>query len=109
MRKLIVKELVGSTVPTATTSYTFDAHWCHVESIQMVWASTTASFSYQVQGSNDGTNWVDAGSSQAISNNSGTIALKIKDNHLYAHYKCVLTKTSGALTDFKIHVAHIMR
>lgn len=102
MKKLSVTELVQS-IPSATTSYTTGA--CDVMqaiSLQVVWASSTASFSYQLYASNDGTNFVAVGSSQAILNNSGSTITQLRNAYDFKYYRVTLTKTSGTLTGFNV-------
>lgn len=106
MRKLLVNELSKGTIPTETTSYVFKADHTEVTSIQVVWASSTASFAYEIQTSNDGTNYLILGSSQAISNNSGMTHTQIKGVKESLYYKVVCTKTSGALTGWSVLVAN---
>ena len=108
MNKLYVTSL-STAIPTASTNYDYTAEYNFVKSIQVVWGSTTASFSYQVQGSNDGTNFNNIGSSQAIVNDSGSTFTQIDGIYDYLYYRVALTKTSGSLTTWDILVASEMR
>ncbi len=105
MKKLTVSSL-SSAIPTESTNYDHVADHSEVKSIQVIWASTTASFAYQLQGSNDGTNYTNIGSSQAISNDSGSTFTQIDGVYDYLHYRVALTKTSGALTGWSVLVAN---
>lgn len=108
MNQLAVASLSQS-IPTDSTNYDFHADHAEVKSIQVVWASTTASFSYQLQGSNDGASFTNIGSSQAISNDSGSTFTQIAGVTDYLYYRVALTKTSGALTTWKVLVANTKR
>ena len=108
MNKLLVTNL-SSVIPTESTNYDYTAEFNFVRSIQVIWGSTTASFSYQVQGSNDGTNFTNIGSAQSITNNSGSTFTQIDGVYDYLYYRIALTKTSGALTAWSVLVATEMR
>jgi hypothetical protein len=66
-------------------------------SVQIVWTSTTASFSVAVQVSNDNTNWVTLGTAQAISNDNGNVMV-VQQNNPYKSMRVLTTRTSGTLT-----------
>ena len=108
MNKLFITQL-SAAIPTESTNYDYTAEFNFVRSIQVIWSSTTASFAYQVQGSNDGTNFTNIGSSQAISNDSGSTFTQIDGIYDYLYYRIALTKTSGALTTWSVLVATEMR
>lgn len=104
MNKMSVTNL-SSAIPTESTNYDFTSDWAKVKSIQVVWVSTTASFSYQLQGSNDAISYTNIGSSQAIANDSGSTFTQIDGVYDYLYFRIALTKTSGALTAWKVLVA----
>lgn len=108
MNKLDVTNLVKST-PTASTDYTFTADRCKANSIQVVWESTTASFGYVIQGSNDGTNYTQVVANQAIADNSGSTFVQIDGVFDYLYLRVALTKTSGSLQNFAVLVANTTR
>jgi hypothetical protein len=106
MKKLQVNDLVKGVIPTVTTSYTFTADHNEVRSVQIVHASSTASWSLQLQGSNDGTNYTNIGSAISVSNNSANTFTQVGGAYDYLYYKVVCTKTSGAFTGLSILVAN---
>lgn len=74
-------------------------------SAHVIWTSTTASFTVKLQLSNDdGLNWVDHTTSQAILNNNGTAMINYPDLHAKAA-RVVVVRTSGTLTTVKVHVS----
>ncbi len=71
-------------------------------SCQVVWSSTTASYTVKLQGSNDEVNWKDlSGLSQAILNDSGSVLWNVSDA-MYQFVRPVVARTSGAVDDLKI-------
>lgn len=73
-------------------------------SAHIIWTSTTASFTVKLQTSNDGENWFDESTTQAISNDNGNTILQWAPLHkIYA--RVVVERTSGTLTTIKVHVA----
>jgi len=108
MNKLIVTNLV-SVIPTITTSYGFTADFKEVLSIQIITASSTASWSLQLMGSNDNTNFTNISSAITVANNSANTFTEIKNVYDYLYFKVVCTKTSGAFTGLSILVANQIR
>lgn len=96
-----INDLVSS-IPTDSTNYDVGDDWSEVLSVQVVWGSTTAAFSYQLQVSNNGTDYTNIGSSQAILNDSGSTFTQINGTYNCRYVRVALTKTSGALTSWKI-------
>lgn len=108
MKNLNVTNLV-LVVPAASINYEFVAVEKEATSIQVYWTSTTASFAYIIQSSNDRLNWTDVNSSQAILNNNGSTHTQIKGVRDAPYYRVSVTKTSGTLTTLGILVANQIR
>lgn len=72
-------------------------------SVQIDWTSTTAAGTIKVQMSNDGKTWDDTGSSQAISNDSGTVVLNFADV-FYKYTRVFVDWTSGSITTLDVIV-----
>ena len=104
MKQLSVTNL-STAIPTASTNYDIKADHQKVKSIQVVWASSTASFGYVIQGSNDGTNFTEVVSNQAISDNSGSTFVQIDGVYDYLYIRVALAKTSGSLTGWSVLAA----
>jgi hypothetical protein len=109
MNKLRVTDLTKGVIPTVTTSYTFPANFNEVKSIQINHASTTASWSLQLMGSNDNSNFTNIGSAITVSNNSVNTFTQIRGVYDYLYFKVVCTKTSGAFTALALLVASTNR
>jgi hypothetical protein len=72
-------------------------------SAQIIWTATTATFSVKLQTSNDGENWVDETTTQAIADNNGSTVLQWAP--LYkAFARIVAARTSGTVTTLKVHI-----
>jgi len=108
MKELIVNNLVAA-IPTVTTSYNFTADTHEVRSIQIITASSTASWSMQLLGSNDNTNFTAIGAAITVANNSANTFNQIKNTSEYLYYKMTATKTSGTLTGLSVLVAYQLR
>jgi len=106
MNKLNVVDLAASAIPAASTNYTFIADVHEVQSLQVVWGSTTASFSFVIQVSNDGTNYTNWDTAQPIANDSGSVIGADDTIKGFKYIRVALTKTSGTLTAFKVLVAN---
>lgn len=105
MNKLRVVDLTKGVIPTITTSYTFTADFNEVRSIQINYASSTASWSIQLQGSNNNVDFVNIGSAITVANNSANAFTEIWGVADYLYFKVVCTKTSGSFTGLSILVA----
>lgn len=108
LHKFHVTTIANATSLAATTSYSFTADHHKVESIQIIWTSTTASFSISIQHSLDGTNWEADGSATSISNSSSNTMYHLKEkDSLY--WRVTATRTSGTLDTFKALVGYVPR
>jgi hypothetical protein len=84
----------------ASADYDIKVRDKEVVTIWAGWASTSATFSLQLQYSLDGTTYINDGSAQAISDNSGN---KVWEPAIVApFYRVASTRTSGTLTSLKI-------
>lgn len=109
MKTLTVIDLTKGVIPTASTNYDFKADHFEVFSLQVVWTSTTASFSIQPQLSLDGTNFANIGTAVTVANNSGSTVYHQIDLREVPYVRLAVTKTSGALTALKLLVANTIR
>ncbi len=78
----------------------------HVQSwsAQVIWTSTTAAGTVQIEESNDGSTWsVISGKTQAISNNSGNVMLSGTDQ-ASKWIRATIDYTSGSITTVKVHL-----
>ena len=73
-------------------------------SAQVIWTSTTAAATIQIEESNDGSTWsVISGKTQAISNDSGNVMLSGTD--FAPKYLRVTTDwSSGSVTTLKVYI-----
>lgn len=100
--RFVTDTLVSQAALVATnTSSTVDMSSIVNFSLQIVWTSTTASFSIAVEVSNDSINWTALGTPQAIADNNGDVIV-VQRNNPYAYMRVVSTRTSGTLTTLKV-------
>ncbi len=72
-------------------------------STQVIWTSTTASATVQIEESNDGETWsVISGKTQAIANNSGNVMLSGTD-FAPKYIRATVDHTSGSVTTVKVY------
>lgn len=86
--------LNNSALAVSTTTEAVNLETIVNFSVQIVWTSVTASFSIQVEVSNDGLNWVNLGSAAVINNNSGNVMVE-KSNNTNRFMRVSVTRTSG--------------
>lgn len=73
-------------------------------SAQVVWTSTTASATVQIQESNDGSTWSTiSGKTQAISNDSGNVMLS-GSSQATKYIRANLAYSSGTVTTLQVRV-----
>lgn len=96
--------LNGSSV-AATANYDVVQSDKSVASINATWTSTTAAFSLQLQYSFDGSNYINDGSAQAISDDNGSKSWI--PTYKAPYYRVASTRTSGTLTTLKIHAVYV--
>lgn len=102
-----IANLNSSAIPTVTTSYDFTAIYHQVKAVQITHASATASFSIQVKGSLDGTNFANVGSAVTVNNDSATTI--VASTEAYPYIRVTVTKTSGSLTALSLLAAYVPR
>lgn len=92
--------IANAATVVASANYDIKVRDKEVVTIWAAWASTTASFSLQLQYSLDGATWINDGSAQAIANDSGN---KVWEPSVVTpFYRVASTRTSGTLTTLKI-------
>lgn len=69
-------------------------------SVQVIWTSTTASFTLTLQESNNGTDWVDTNQTATVNNNSSSAIFKVADSAV-KYIRVNVARTSGTLTTIK--------
>lgn len=109
MATLKVQTLLDGTTVVATASYPFTADSRKVRSVQMVYTSTTASFSIALQYSNDNTTWKDFTTATSISDASGDVDWQVLDTKDALYWRVRSTRTSGTLTTLQIYLASVDR
>lgn len=92
--------ILNATSVAASADYDIKVRDKEVVTIWAGWASTTASFSLQLQYSLDGTTFINDGSAQAIANDSGNKVWE--PSVVVPFYRVASTRTSGTLTSLKI-------
>lgn len=100
MRKVDDTILEAAALAATSTSEVVDLSNIVNFSVQITWTSTTAAFTVAVQVSNDGVNYIDVGTPQAISNNSGSVMV-VQQNNPYKQMRVLATRSSGTLTTLK--------
>lgn len=95
--------LNGSSI-AASANYGIKADDKQVACINATWTSTTASHSMQLQYSFDGSTYINDGSAQAISNNSGSKTWI--PAYVAPYYRIANTRTSGTVTTLVIHAVY---
>ena len=95
--------LNGSSV-AASANYDVKSDDKQAATINATWTSTTASFSLQLQYSFDGSNYINDGSAQSISNSSSSKTWT--PTYIAPYYRVASTRTSGTLTTLVIHAAY---
>lgn len=88
-----------SSVAATTVSETIDLNTIVNCSFQVVWTSTTASFTLGLEVSNDGTNFTSIDSA-TVSDNNGSDIFIIQENP-YRYARVYITRTSGTLTTLR--------
>lgn len=109
MAKLSVTRTANAAAVVADTAYSFTAEYHKVQSVHIVWTSTTASATAALQFSNDGSTWENFTSPQAITNNSGSVFHKVDQNTDALYWRVYLDWASGSVTTFKAYTAYIER
>jgi N-methylhydantoinase B/oxoprolinase/acetone carboxylase alpha subunit len=95
--------LNGSSI-AASANYDIKADDRQCSTINATWTSTTASHSLQLQYSFDGSTYINDGSAQAISNNSGSKTWA--PTYIAPYYRIANTRTSGTVTTLVIHAVY---
>lgn len=94
-----------TTVDAAIDGATLDISGLKGLAVHIIWTSTTAAFTVKLQQSNDeGLNWADHATTQAIANNNGNVVITYADLHA-KNARVVVARTSGDLTTIKVHVS----
>lgn len=96
--------IVNGASVAASANYDAKADEKQCMAINAVWTATTASFSLQLQYSYDGTNYINDGSAQAITNASGSKTWA--PTYCAPYYRVASTRTSGTLTTLIIHACY---
>jgi len=103
-KRAIVSKIIDSTSIVADeSSSAIDMELLDNWSAQIIWTSTTASATIQVEESNDGETWsVISGKTQTISNDSGNVMLSGAD-FAGKWLRVTADHTSGSVTSLVVH------
>lgn len=103
-KRAIASKPIDSTTITATeSSAAIDMELLDNWSAQIIWTSSTASATVQIEESNDGSTWsIISGKTQAISNDSGDVMLSQAD-FAGKWIRATLDYTSGTVDTLKVH------
>ncbi len=104
-KRAIVSTIIdSSTVVADESSSAIDMELLDNWSAQVIWTSTTAAGTVQIEESNDGSTWSTiSGKTQAISNNSGNVMLSGTD-FAGKWLRATVDYTSGSITTVKVHL-----
>jgi hypothetical protein len=106
MGRLSAQTILNASNVAATDNYTIcTADQIQLRNVQIVWTSSSSSFSLQLQRSNDGTNWVNVGSPVAPANNNGNSYVDTTTSD-GMYWRIASTRTSGTLTTLRILAAY---
>jgi len=98
--KLIVD---GAAIVADESSSNIDMSNLQSWSAQVIWTSTTAAGTVQIEESNDGSTWSTiSGKTQAIANNSGDVMLSGTD-FAPKYIRATVDYTSGSITTVKVY------
>ena len=102
--KFISNQIIdGAAVVADESSVSIDMSNLDSWSAQVIWTSTTAAATVQIEESNDGSTWsVISGKTQAISNNSGNVMLSGTD-FAPKYIRATVDYTSGSITTVEVH------
>ena len=103
-KRAIVSTIIDSSAVVADeSSSAIDMELLDNWSAQLIWTSTTAAGTVQIEESNDGSTWSTiSGKTQAISNNSGNVMLSGTD-FAGKWIRATVDYTSGSITTVKVH------
>lgn len=96
------KILDVESVTSEQTSTEIELRSLHGVALQLVWSSTTAAASFEIEVSNNGTSWIAEGASQAIANDSGDVMIIIDDAY-YKYIRVRLAYTSGTVDSAEVY------
>ena len=103
-RSIVNTDLIdSSTIIADESSASIDMENLQTWSAQVIWTSTTAAGTVQIEESNDGSTWSTiSGKTQAISNDSGDVMLTGTD-FAPKWIRATIDFTSGSITTTKVH------
>jgi hypothetical protein len=103
-RTIDTKNIDSTTITSTESGAAVDISQCNMWSAQVIWTSTTASATVQIEESNDGTTWSTiSGKTQAISNDSSDVMLSSTDQAT-KYIRATLNFSSGSVTTLKVYI-----
>lgn len=106
MSKRVIDSLVIDSAAVTADEESAAINILHMDnwSVQIIWTSTTASATVQIEESNDGSTWsVISGKTQAINNNSGNVMLS-GSNQASKYIRVNVDSVTGSITTIQAYV-----